>query len=287
MTPSPSQQAGKALDPAQSRGAPQAGETRSARAVREQRARWLLVTGYAIALGGLVLGFPFASQEWVERFGVRGSALFGLAFSAPPLFALLARRSGLRATLATAVGVPAGFAAAALALPLALSLALATADSRALRLVPAAVHASLALSFAGSLRGGGSLIFRGARWLVPEAPDFIAPYCRVVTRLWALFFAASAALVAALAIAGTEAQWRLAAGAGFYAALLALSAAEFLYRKSYFRYYFHGGPFERLWSRLFPAEATEMGRRSAAVIRQWRAAHAGPFEDRLRDRNRS
>ena len=38
--------------------------------------------------------------------------------------------------------------------------------------------------FRRSLAREDSIIERGARWLVPEAPDFIRPYCRGVTWLW-------------------------------------------------------------------------------------------------------
>ena len=48
-------------------------------------------------------------------------------------------------------------------------------------------------------------------------------------------------------------------------------AGEFLVRKTWFRYYFHGGPFERFWSRLFPAEATPRGRESLEFIRRYHA----------------
>jgi hypothetical protein len=52
------------------------------------------------------------------------------------------------------------------------------------------------------------------------------------------------------------------------------AACEFLVRKTRFRYYFRGGPFERCWARLFPAERTARGRRSLAAIEAWRAAQA-------------
>jgi hypothetical protein len=54
----------------------------------------------------------------------------------------------------------------------------------------------------------------------------------------------------------------------------ALTVLEFLFRKTWFRHYFHGGPFERLWSRLFPAEHTARGRRSQRTIEEYRARHA-------------
>ena len=53
--------------------------------------------------------------------------------------------------------------------------------------------------------------------------------------------------------------------------MAALTAAEFLVRKTWFRYYARGGPFERIWSAIFPAERTAQGRRSLAAIDEWRA----------------
>ena len=49
-----------------------------------------------------------------------------------------------------------------------------------------------------------------------------------------------------------------------------VTVVEFFVRKTYFRNYWYRGPFERFWSRLFPAEATPMGRRSAEYIRETR-----------------
>ena len=77
-------------------------------------------------------------------------------------------------------------------------------------------------------------------------------------------------LIAALALSGAEGAWGAWTGWGLYALMLALSAVEFLFRKSWFRYYFRGGPFDRLWSRLFPAERTAQGRRSLEAIRRYR-----------------
>ena len=108
---------------------------------------------------------------------------------------------------------------------------------------------------------------RGARWLVPEAPDFVRSYCRKVTALWVGFFAGSAVLIAVLAVSGAQAWWELYTGQLVYALMMAISAVEFFVRKTWFRYYFHMGPFDRLWSTLFPAENTPQGRRSEAYIR--------------------
>jgi hypothetical protein len=75
---------------------------------------------------------------------------------------------------------------------------------------------------------------------------------------------------AGLAVAGTPEAWRAFTGWGIYAVMTAITCVEFFVRKTWFRYYFHGGPFDRFWSKLFPAENTERGRRSAESIRRFR-----------------
>jgi len=133
--------------------------------------------------------------------------------------------------------------------------------------IPACIYATLAWVFFASLRGDTSLVEQGARMIQPVAPEFIGPYCRRVTALWGIVLAINAGVLAVLALAAPIETWRAAAGYGIWTWMGAVSAAEFLVRKTYFRNYYYGGPFERVWSRLFPAEATPMGRRSAAYIR--------------------
>jgi len=55
--------------------------------------------------------------------------------------------------------------------------------------------------------------------------------------------------------------------------MLVASGVEFLVRKTWFRYYFHGGWFDRVWAKLFPAEATPEGRRSMQHISAYWDAH--------------
>lgn len=226
----------------------------------------LLLGGAAVAL--LAVIYPWALGAVQERLGVRGLALLllGIAVGSVPF-----RRH--------AVG--AGRLGAACLAGL-LVMGAATGDARWLRLVPALVYLGLAAFFAASLRGQGSIIERAARWLVPEAPPFIRDYCRVLTAGWVAVFLASAAVIGWLAVArGTEA-WLAVTSRGVWIAMGAFSLLEFLVRKSWFRYYFRGGPFERLWSRLFPAERTERGRRSLRYIQQYRERMArdaaGPVE---------
>jgi hypothetical protein len=59
-----------------------------------------------------------------------------------------------------------------------------------------------------------------------------------------------------------------------FALMGALWVIDFFVRKWWFRYYYHNNLFDRLWSKLFPAEKTEMGRRSIEFIRQHRQRQA-------------
>jgi len=190
-------------------------------------------------------------------------SLFGRDAVATSL-ALLAAASTL-ASLRRAGGAILVLARAAVAL-LAASSALG-AGLTPLLLVPASIYAALAWVFFASLRSGASLVEEAARMIQPVAPDFIGPYCRRVTALWGGVLAINALVLSALALAAPVETWRFAAGVGLWTWMGIISVAEFLVRKIYFRNYYYRGPLERVLERLFPAEATPMGRRSAAYIR--------------------
>ena len=177
---------------------------------------------------------------------------------------------GARARSAVGVGAWPGLAIAAV-----LGVGAVSGQRGVLLLVPAVVYLALADVFRRSLAREDSIVERAARWAVPEAPDFIRPYCRGLTWLWVAFFAASAAVIAGLALAGSAAAWRAVTGWGIYALMLLVAGLEFFVRKTWFRYYFHGGPFDRFWSSLFPAENTEQGRRSAEYVRRVRDRDGG------------
>jgi uncharacterized membrane protein len=224
--------------------------------------------GALIAL--LAVVYPVVLESALDRLGVR---TVSLALAAGALVSLPLRgpaRGG------RAVGT-AGLAG--------LLIAAAVTEERSwLRLVPAWVYACLAGAAAASLREPESLMERAARWLVPEAPDFIGGYCRAVTALWSVLFLAGAAAIAALAVAGTPEGWRTFTSRTLWIAMAVLTAIEFLVRKTWFRYYARGGPFERVWSTLFPAERTARGRRSMAAIAQWRERSAADSAEASADR---
>ncbi len=230
--------------------------------------RGLLAGAAGVLATALLVAYPFALDAALSRLGVRFSALALLALTVSTL-AVPRPPSALKLELGPWPRLAAG----------ALLLLAALLDERTpLLLIPAVVYASLAALCWRSLDGGGSLVETGVRRLLPEAPDFIAAYCRGLTRFWAGFFASSAAWIAWLALAAPIGWWAAWTGWGLYALMAGLSLVELAVRKARFRYYFHGGPIDRLFARLFPAEATPLGRRSLEAIRRYReeqAARAG------------
>jgi uncharacterized membrane protein len=207
-----------------------------------------------------VVVFPWALDSLLVRFGTRSTAVV--------LAVLVAAALPLRSQ------VPVASPVGAIGIATLLLGAAVTGDRVFLRLTPASIYFGLAWAAAASLRGGSSLIERGARFLVPEAPAFVGPYCRVVTALWAVFFFACALVIAVLALSAPADAWRTFTGRTVWVVMASLSALEFFVRKTWFRYYFRDGAFDRFWSRLFPAERTERGRRSMEAIRIYRERNA-------------
>jgi uncharacterized membrane protein len=199
--------------------------------------------------------YPPLLELAVSLFG-RGAVATGLALLAAASTIASARRGG------APVLVVARAAVALLAASSAFGAGLTP-----LLLVPACIYAALAWVFFASLRSGTSLVELAARMIQPVAPDFIGPYCRRVTALWGAVLTINALVLSALALAAPIETWRFAAGAGLWVWMGIISVAEFLVRKIHFRNYYYRGPLERVLERLFPAEATPMGRRSAAYIR--------------------
>jgi uncharacterized membrane protein len=230
-----------------------------------QSARRLQPTPGTLALAGLgallAFGYPYAVERALAIAGVRA---VGAALVAAGLLsvALVRRLPALPAL--PGLGSPLR-AAALLVLP---ALAAATARPVFLLLMPAALQALLAAVFALSLRGGGSLLRDAARWIHPYAPDFIGPYCRKVTGLFAAIFALQAVGVGLLALDPPE-SWALASSVGVWIPVTAASAVEWLFRKAWFRYY-GPGPVDRLMRALLPPERTHQGRRSLEYVRRMR-----------------
>jgi len=224
------------------------------------------LSAVSLALGGglvawILLG-PWVQAPLLDALGVRGVAGISLAWAVAGLAAGRPARVPPELDLGRAP-----FAGVALLT----ASSLATGSRLGLALLPAWIYAALALLFWRSLaRHPGGAIGRMARLVERHAPDFIDPYCRRVTAIWAGIFAASALAVGAAALLADAETWSFTAGALVYGAMAAFSAAEYLVRKLWFRNY-KRGPLDRILARLFPAEATPQGRRSLAYIRETRA----------------
>lgn len=213
----------------------------------------------AVALVALLaLGYPLAIRSALAWAGVRGAAAALLAISLV-VAALMRGGSGP----VPALGKP----SRAVLLGL-LAVAMVTGEPLALHLVVAAVYLALASLFWRSLRGGSSIIEVGVRTLEPATPEFVRSYCRKTTVLWSGFFLVNGIVLAVLAVRGPAQTWSLYSGRIVFAEMGVIFVVEFLVRKTWFRYYFGSGPFDRLWSFLFPAENTAVGRRSAEYIRR-------------------
>lgn len=209
----------------------------------------------------LVLVSGFAGGILVDSVGVRFAAALLLALA---VFA--ARR--LRGDSSS--GAPALAATDRRLLLGILAFAVLTGSVTALALLPAVVHLAVARFLLASLGDERSLIEKAARLSHPLAPSFIASYCRKLTAVWGLLFAASAGLTAVLASGGDAELHRAWTGWMFWSLLAVFSAVEFLWRKARFRY-FGKGPFDRLLARVFPPEKTARGRRSLAYLLAMRA----------------
>jgi uncharacterized membrane protein len=220
-------------------------------------ARWRLAAPVLLILVVIaVLLQPLVGGDWLRRIDPRwlGAALlFGSGLS------LLGKASPTR--FGVQLGRTPGLLAAALGLA-----ALWTGERLPLLLVASWAYGVAAWVFWQSTRGGSSLIEQLAQRIHPYAPDFIGPYCRKVTLLWAAFLGVSAAVLAVLAVTAPL-EWWEAYTLRVVVPLCAVgSLAEYLVRKTWFRYYPYGGPIDRLFCRFFPASGTEAGRRSQAYI---------------------
>lgn len=208
----------------------------------------------------LILLSSFASDPATVVLGVRG-------FSVSLLLVAVGAGYALRGFRWQAAGVASSIARL---LPVATLVAAAVTNSELIiHLLPAAVHAAIACVMFDGAHGEVSLIEKAARLSHPWAPTFIGPYCRKLTYVWGAAFAGSAVVTAVLAWRGDSAAHLAWTGWQFWTLLGVFSALEFLWRKSWFRYY-SDGPLDRLLSRVFPAQATARGRRSQAYLLQAR-----------------
>jgi len=224
-----------------------------------------LQVGLGVTLAVLVVVYPFVFDWLIERVGVRIGSLALLGYAA--FFAFARRQMGIPVRLVSLSHV--GIVAI-------VSATFATGDVRYLLLVPALIYLMVLRRFWASLSEEITIIEKVARFIVPVSPDFIGPYCRKSTIGWCIFFVANSAIIAWLAVSGRVEAWRIYTGWMMFAIIGAICVVDFFIRKWWFRYYFQSNLFDRLWSRVFPAEATPMGRRSMQYIRAKRLEQGRP-----------
>ncbi len=222
-----------------------------------------LAAGAAVVV--LAFVWPLLSERLVEILGVRALATALLVVSAGSLFAV-----GRVVPSELALG-----RADSLALVALVGAAAVSGERVFLLLVPAWVQVALARMFWRSVQDGDSIFERVARAIQPYVPDFIRPYCRRSTLIFASLFLANAVVISVLALGAPLAYWRAFTGWIVWAVMAALAAGDFVVRKLYFRIY-GGGPLDRRLARWFPSEKTAMGRRANDYVRDKRISLGRP-----------
>jgi uncharacterized membrane protein len=222
--------------------------------------RWVLVLTMTALFGAVagVIIYPLFATSVFDQYSARA---LGLALLSLSLLSLAVPGSGMSARIGVRLG-----RAPAIGMAL-LGAAAALFDQRLpLLLVPSFAYAITAGVFFSSLSGDSSLIERLVQWIHPYKPDFVGSYCRKVTAVWGGFFALHGLALAVIAGAAPAGWWQAYTSYFVLPSMLLGSFLEYLIRKTRFRYYPYGGPIDRFFSAFFPAENTEMGRRSQAYI---------------------
>ena len=213
------------------------------------------MTALFTVVAGIIV-YPLFATGLFDRYSARGLGYVLCAGSAVSL--LIPRRKpwlGIELGRIPALGM------------LAIGVAAVWTDARLpLLLITSWCYAIAAAVFWQSLADGSSIIERFVGLIHPYKPDFVGPFCRKVTAFWAVFFALHGLVLAYLAATAPLERWEAYTGWIMLPSMLLASAIEYLIRKTWFRYYPYGGPIDRLFSTFFPAENTEMGRRSQEYI---------------------
>ncbi len=199
-------------------------------------------TTMSIAQVALGIAYPvliFASLTWLEPRQV-GLVVLVLA---------LVRLAMARMSTAVAVAKAAWIPVAAVAL-----VATGTAilnDPTGLLLAPTLVNVALLGTFGLSLWSDQPMVERFARSQVAELPDDEVAYCRSVTKVWCVFFAANGSTALYLALASDVETWVLFTGLVSYLLIGMLFTVEYIYRHWKFRRYL-GGFADPLLKRYLP-----------------------------------
>lgn len=171
----------------------------------------------------VMIAYPVVVYVGMTRTTIRTTAL--------ALLGLSITLALLRARNLSAAGLREAFTPLA---PTLVAAAASAASGRAglLLWVPVFVNLGLLVSFGSTLRSGAMpMIERFARLQHADLPPRGVAWCRGVTKVWVGFFAANAAVSAALAIAAPFEWWATYCGGIAYALVGALMAGEWILRR--------------------------------------------------------
>jgi uncharacterized membrane protein len=106
--------------------------------------------------------------------------------------------------------------------------------------LPVLINVVLFLGFAGSLRGGVSLIERLALLRQDDLSEEELLYCRRLTVIWSAFFVFNGGIAMILSVWAPFSWWALYNGLIAYVLIGLLGGSEYVYRKHRFRRYGSG-----------------------------------------------
>jgi len=188
------------------------------------------------------VAYPAAVYFGLTHFGTRQVTL--LLASLIAAGALLKLPSAGRAHALAALKVP------ALLLPL-FALSFVLDDARFLFAMPVLINVILLASFARSLHTELPIVERFARLQVRDLSDAEVRYCRTVTEVWCVFFAANGLTALLLAWLAPLGWWASYTGGIAYVLIGVIGATEYLIRKSRFGR-FGTGPLDRMLQSVLP-----------------------------------
>jgi uncharacterized membrane protein len=181
--------------------------------------------------GLLGIAYPiliFGALAWLEP---REVALVILALAG---IRLLTARFGAAVAFVREVWIPAA-AVAVVALGSAI-----WNDPTGLLIAPVLINVALLLTFGASLWGDRPIVERFARLQIDDLSDAEIRYCRIVTRVWCVFFVVNGSITLLLALGSDVKTWALYTGFISYVLIGILFAAEYVYRHWRFRRYLGG-----------------------------------------------
>lgn len=209
---------------------------------KTSRVRRVLKIAFGILSAIFVAAYPLTVWLGLSKLSVRHVAAILLAFLVPgAAIRIWKHRSQAKQLLGLSVSAV-----------LLIGLAMAFNDERFMRAYPVIVSAVMLIQFAWTLKSPPPMVERFARMQADDLNAEELAYCRSVTVIWSLFFAANGTACALLALAGSRDAWALYTGLISYVLMGLLFAGEFVVRKYRFRHHPPQNALDRAAARIFP-----------------------------------